>query len=420
MSRGRVLLLGADGFIGRHIGFALQQAGYDVLACARRPERLARMGFETLKADLRNPVTHKPSFWADHLRDAVGVVNAAGLLTGSDVRFQAVHCDAPQAVYAGMPEGCRAVLISAVGIDEADTAFARYRRAGEAIAAEHNAEILRPGLVLGDTSYGGSSLLRGLAACPLRTPVVGDGVQPFNPIHADDLATMVLHLLTLDSEPQTRVAGGPECVDQTQMIQAYRTWFGLPEVPVLRIPIAFANLLGQVGDVMRLGPISATAVSQLNAGVYAPHDPSLPPARPFSEFHRARPAGTQDLWHARLYLLLPIVRLTLALLWLASGLLGLLLPPDSFLPLIDANLPDAALIALARAGGLADLTIALALLRGWRLRLMAGVQLAMVAGYTLTFTFLAPGLWLLPLGGLLKNLPILILLVLHLVLEDER
>jgi len=45
---GTVLILGADGFIGRHLAFGLRAAGWRVLASARRPSRLARMGFDTL------------------------------------------------------------------------------------------------------------------------------------------------------------------------------------------------------------------------------------------------------------------------------------------------------------------------------------------------------------------------------------
>ena len=51
---------------------------------------------------------------------------------------------------------------------------------------------------------------------------------------------------------------------------------------------------------------------------------------------------------------------------------------------------------------------------------MALAQLTMVLGHTLAFSVLAPALWLLPLGGLLKNLPILALIALMAVLEEER
>ncbi len=420
----RVLVLGADGFIGRHIAFELRARGWEVLASARRTGRLEAMGFEVLGADLTRPETHDPAFWAPHL-EGRDLVNAAGLLTGSEAAFEAVHVKAPRAAYGALGADRRAVLISAVGIEAARTAFARWRRAGERVAPGR-VTILRPGLVLGDTSYGGSSLMRALAALPIRTPLIGDGAQPFDPIHAADLARLVEACLRLPVGPGPFEAGGPERVSQREMLAALRGWLGLAPVPALHLPAGLARALGRLGDAMRLGPVSATAVAQLGAGVSADgralnEATGLRP-RPFHAFLAARPAGTQDLWHARLYLLRPLLRLVLAALWLASGLLGLWLAPGTFLPLVPAagGLPDAALVALARAGGLADLAIAAAVLRGWRPRLMAGVQAGMVAAYTLAFTALAPALWLLPLGGLLKNLPILALIAVVAVLEEER
>lgn len=417
---GKVLIVGADGFIGRHLAFSLRAAGWQVVAHARRVDRLQQMGFEVLQADLARPEAADPAFWRARLAGVSHVVNAAGLLTGSEARFRAVHVAAPKAILDAMPKGARGVLISAVGIDASETAFARFRREGEAVAHTHGLTILRPGLVLGDTSYGGSSLLRALSGLPFLMPVVGQGDQPFNPIHATDLAQVVDHLLQNPQPGNPVEIGGPEEITQAGMIRAYRAWMGLPPARMMRLPLPVAKVLGRVGDALRMGPISATSVAQLSAGVLAKPSPHDPAPRGFSEFLNARPAGTQDLWHARLYLLRPLLRLVLAVLWLASGLLGLFLPADSFLPLLGGALPDGLAVALARLGGIVDLVIGVALIRAWRLRLLAGMQGAMIAAYTLVFSALAPGLWLLPLGGLLKNLPLLVLIGLHAVLEDER
>lgn len=400
----KVLVLGADGFIGRHIAFHLRDAGHEVLAQARRPGALAAMGFATLKADLTDPATHAPAFWRPHLEGA-HLISAAGLLTGSEAQFRAVHHDAPKAALAALDPGARAILISAVGL-QADTPFARWRRETEALF--QGKTILRPGLVMADTSYGGTSALRAFAALPFRVPVVGEGTQPFNPIHAADLAAIVAHHLTLP--PAVLEVGGPETLGLSDLTQLIRRWLGLPPRPLLRLPLPLARAMGRVGDALALGPISATAVTQLEAGVTAtPH----PMARGVSAFVLSRPAGTQDLWQARLYLLKPLVRLTLALLWLWSAVLGLTLSPAAF--------PEvAAPPLLARLGGLADLALALALLRNWRPRATALAQLALVAAYTAGLTALAPGLWLDPYGGLLKNLPILALILIHLALVEER
>lgn len=421
--RKRVLILGADGFIGRHIAFEFRAAGWQILACARRTRALKHMGFETLQADLSKAETHDPSFWGEHICDAV--INAAGLLNATEAVFEAVHIKAPEAVYRAMPDA-RKLLISAVGIDTPDTGFARWRRQGEILTRTHGAICLRPGLVLGDTSYGGSSLLRALASLPL-TPLPGGGAQVMNPVHAADLAHVVREIMEdpsdFDKDPHD--IGGPEAVTQAQMISGYRGWLGLAPCRNFTLPARLAALVGKIGDFMRLGPISSTALSQLETGVLADnatlaaqldHKP-----RGFTDFVNARPAGTQDLWQARLYLLRPLLRIALIFMWILSGLVGLFLPPETFLPMLDGTFfPDWALVTIARLGGIADLGIAWALLRGWRLKLMGMVQISLVVGYTIGLSLLAPALWLLPVGGLLKNLPILLLLVIFLILEEER
>ncbi|WP_333816374.1 SDR family oxidoreductase [Tabrizicola sp.] len=412
----RVLILGADGFIGRHLAFGLRAKAWAVTAQARNPRRLEAMGFATLRAELTDPASHSPAFWTPHLTEGAALINAAGVLTGPEAAFRAVHHDAPRAALQALHGP--ALLISAVGTG-ADTPFARWRRETEALFASHC--ILRPGLVLGDTSYGGSSLLRALAAMPLRLPVVGDGQQPFNPIHAADLAEVVAECLDTGLRGTWDI-GGPEVVTQSDLLSSYRRWLGLAEVPRLHLPTKVAMTLGHLGDALRIGPVSATAVAQLQAGVLADPAPLLArlKARPraVSTFLNARPAGTQDLWQARLYLLKPLIRLTLAALWLASALLGLTTPATSFVP--GLPLPEPLAVLLARGFGLLDLILGLALLRNWRPRPVALTQIALVLAYTAGLTVLAPALWLDPYGGLLKNLPILALLLTHLALVEER
>ncbi|MEH7827252.1 SDR family oxidoreductase [Gemmobacter denitrificans] len=413
----KVLVLGADGFIGRHIAFALRDAGHEVIASARRVDRLQAMGFRTLRTDLTDPASHAPGFWAD-VRDCT-VVNAAGLLAGTEAAFAAVYDHALRAVLAAVTGP--SLHVSAVGI-EADTPFARWRRVSEQVALDAGAMVLRPGLVMADTSYGGTSALRGFAALPFVTPVAGTGTQPFNPIHAADLAAVIAEML---AEPQPGVweVGGPEVLTQADLATSLRRWLGLRLVPVWRVPDRLARLAGRVGDVLRLGPISSTALRQLEQGVQTDPAPLLARLRTrprgFSAFQFDRPAGTQDLWQARLYLLKPLIRLTLAVMWLASAALGLFLPGRAFLQHLEA-VPEGLALIMARAGGLADLALGLALLRDWRPGLVARAQIALVLAYTAGLTLLAPDLWFDPFGGLLKNLPVLALILVHLALVEER
>jgi uncharacterized protein YbjT (DUF2867 family) len=421
----KVLILGADGFIGRHIAFALQREGWDVLASARRPSRLERMGFNTLRVDLNGSACHLVDFWRPYLKGVNFVFNAAGLLRANKAQFANAHIKAPAALYQAMRPNARGLLLSAVGIDKTQSNFAHYRREGEQVARDNGVFILRTGMVLADTSYGGSSLARSLAAVPFCLPSVGSEQQKLDPIHADDLAKVIRECLLHQNLGGQYDIGGAEIISQQEMLGGFRRWLGLPKVRRLRIPIREAHMLGRIGDVLRLGPFSRDAVTQLNAGVLADSDRLLAKIdfrpRGFSEFHANRPAGTQDLWHARLYLMRPVLRIALAAMWLFSGLIGLTLPASDFLPMLDSNLfSDNALITLARLGGLTDIVIGLALLRAYRLKQLVWIQATMIAGYTVVFTLLAPVLWLLPLGGLLKNIPLLVFIALHGILEDER
>jgi len=420
----RIFLLGADGFIGRHIATHLRACGYEVIACARRTRALERMGFEVFKADL----THGAD-WNQALQDCSAIVNAAGLLSGSEVAMQRVHAETPAKIYrAGKLAGVhKIILISAVGID-ADTPFARHRMAGEAVARESGLPtvILRPSLVLGETSYGGSSLLRALSALPFFMPVIGDGSQEFDPIHVDDLAASVRRAIEFNTlDGQTISVCGPERVTQEQMMHAFQSWLGRPTTRDLPLPLWFARKLGWLGDRLKLGPVSTAAVVQLEHGVTADyqtfHKTTGQTPRGFSEILAERPAGSQDLWHARLYLLRPTIRFALMFMWLISGLVGFFLPADRFMAgLSSVPLSDAALTFAARLAGLIDLAIALGLLLAWHLPKLATIQFAMVGVYTLAFGMLTPALWAEPYGGLLKNIPILCLILAHKILEEER
>ena len=424
MNKGTILLLGADGFIGRHFAYEFRALGYNPICVARRPQRLEQMGFETLAVDLINTTCHQPEFWTNALEQVDFVVNCAGLLNGSDHAFDAVHVTAPTALYRAFPNA-PTVLISAVGI-EAATPFATFRRKGEdaLINTANNPTVLRCGLVLAATSYGGSSMIRALAACPWRIPLIKDGSQQFNPVHATDLARLVIEALTKPTPNTPIEVGGPETLTLSELLTRYRRWLGLNDAKVLRMPAFLTKIIGIVGDFMRLGPISTTAITQLNSNVLAkteqlaPFETSL---RPASEFIQSQPAATQDLWHARMYLMKPIVRVSLIVLWVLSGLVGLFAPPADFLPYFaHLGMPDWVFTLLARGFGVVDLGIAWALIRGWRLREMAWIQIGIVLGYTVIIGILAPQLWADPIGGMIKNIPILALLLVHLILEEER
>jgi uncharacterized protein YbjT (DUF2867 family) len=425
-----VLLTGAGGFIGGHITAALLREGHEVVAAVRDPARMQRRfpAVRAIRADLNDLLA--PEDWSRFLDGVDAAVNCAGILTGGHGQsIDAVHDRAPSALFDGCEKAgvTKVVQISIVSIG-GDTAFARTKRQADdhlqTLALDWT--VLRPSLVLARDSYGGPSLMRALAACPLAIPLIGRGNQPFQPILAEDLAETVLAAL------DGRIPGrqilypcGPDRWTLREMTAAYRQWLGLRPVPFIRIPLFAVRPLAWLGERLGAGPVTTTALTQLEYGNEA--DPALfaektgiAPRR-LADFLADHPAGPADLWHARLYLARPLVLAALVLLWLASGVVGLLAPTAAAAPALAAlGIPETLLFPVKYATALLDIGIAALLLSRASARLVFHVQLWVVAGYTAALSWAAPGLWLDLFGPLVKNVPILALILVYRILREER
>lgn len=412
----RILVLGAAGFIGRHIISELISAGHEPVGAVRRVGDFTRSfpKAEAVACDLARDLS--VADWLPRLEHIDAVVNAAGLLRGADL--EAVHVTAPRALYQACEKSGvkRVVLISAISArPDVDTDYARTKLAGENLLKESGLDwvILRPSLIVAKGSYGGTSLLRGLAGLPLVTPLAGDGHYAFSPLHAQDLARSVRVVCeSADFGRRILEPAGPEVLSLRDLLARYRAWLGFPPVPCLPIPLSVMRFLAKLGDRIGGGPISSNTLAQLtvgNAGDGAAFAAAIGFApRSLAAFFAQEPAETQDRWHARLYFMAPVLKVALVLMWLVSALVGLF---------TGADLAKAALTAIGLgaqwtmpvvwATCLLDLAVAALLLLDRHGSRATMAQLVVIAGYTLVLTLALPGLWLDPLGPLIKNLPIL-------------
>lgn len=413
-----VLVLGGNGFIGGHVVAALLRRGHRVTVAMRHPPRppFPDDRLSHLQVDLARDVD--TSAWLPRLAGIDAVVNCAGILQARPgQKIDAIHHLGPAALFAACEAvGLRRVIhISAISArPDADTDYARSKCAGDAalMATALDWVILKPSLVHGAGGYGGTALMRALALFPLAIPLVGDGAAAFNPIHAEDLAADIADLVA-DHRVNRRVLEpmGPERVSLARILPVLRHWLGGGPAPFLRMPLPLVRLACRFGDLFG-GPMSTTALSQLLAGNDG--DPA-----PYAEAMGRRPRGfTASLaetpvppearWQARTYFARPALRTALVLVWLLSGLFGLLVPAAT----VTAT---AAVLGLGPGTGLAagygfcfvDLAIGLAVLLRYRPGWTAAVQVAVVAGYTLVLGIGLPALWLDPFGPLLKNLAVI-------------
>ena len=425
----RIMVLGAGGFIGRAIVAELIGHGHQVVA-VQRPGRSADAlppGAEALALDLARATS--PADWREAVRGVDMVVNAAGILRGA--QMEAVHVAMPVALHQAASEAGvrRVVLISAISArPDVPTDYAQSKLRGEAALRQCGLgwTILRPSLVYGEGSYGGTSLLRGLAALPWRVPLPGEGQFAFSPIHVRDLARAVREVCEDERHAgQVLDPCGPETLSLSDLLGRYRRWLGFGEARFVAVPMSVMRLLGRIGDRLGDGPVSTNSLVQLVAGNagdgegfartigFAP--------RSLGAALRESPAQVQDRWHARLFFLAPAIRWTLAMLWLVSALLGLGWGADQARAVVAGlGLPQAMADPLRWGGSALDLVIAALVLADRRGRIATGLQLLSVAGYSLVIGLAIPALWLDPLGPLLKNLPILVLILVHGAIAERR
>jgi uncharacterized protein YbjT (DUF2867 family) len=424
----RVLVVGANGFIGRHIVARLRAAGYDVVAAVRRPTAAA--GCRQLVCDFGRDTDAR--IWRPRLDGIGAVVNCAGILRETPrATFQSVHVDAPLALFRACADtGVRRVVqVSALGAAEDGEFIASKHRCDAALARlDLDWFVLRPSLVYSTRSaYGGTALLRALAVLPGILVVPGDGSQMLRPVAAQDLADAVVRIL---ADPALRGGVielvGPEVLALRDYLLAWRGWFGLGTPRVIGTPRRLADAAVAIGEFSGRGPLCRVIANLLERGRIGATDA---PATSAALLGRApssladalarRASELQDLILARWYLLRGLMLLTLALVWIGSGAVGLATP----LAAMQAALPGwprALLRGLALAGSGADLVLGMALLASRNTRLVLVLMLAAVTAYTLLIGIVAPRYWLDPFGSLLKNLPIAALLIALLALPTHR
>ena len=426
----RILLVGASGFIGRELFAALSRRGHAVVPAVRRVEASPPFGSEApIAIDLNRDMTVEA--WLPRLAGIDAVVNCAGILQGTRSQsIEAIHAHSPIALFRACERAGvrRVVQISAISAERAagtDYAVTKLAADDHLRASRLDWVVVRPSLVIARGAYGGTALFRGLAALPFAVPVPGDGAQSFQPIHVDDVASVVVQALETDALLRKTIDPvGPDVVPLRTLLADYRRWLGFAPARVVSVPASVVSIATRIGD--RLGgPINSTSLAQLEHGNTGDHAAFRAAtgidAAGWTEMLASRPAHTQDRWHSRLYFVRPLLRYSLALLWLVSGFAGLFaLREWSLVLAMRIHVPVLAAGTALVVACLLDLVLAVLLARRWRPRRLALVQVLVICGYTAVATLLWPSLWSEALGPLLKNLPVLAAVLALGAIEEER
>jgi len=426
-----ILLTGANGFLGRYLLASLVTAGHNVIPAVRRPAETDRLlpAPASIAVDFNRDT--QPEDWVPRLAGIDVVINCSGILQGRlGQSIQAIHADAPKALFTACKiVGIKRVIqISAISAEAgAGTAYAETKRDADDYLATTDLDwvILRPSLVYGEGAYGGTALFRAFAALPFVLPLIGRGEQVFQPIHIDDVSATILALLA-DPSIRHKVIDpvGAETLTLRQILIDLRRWLGYAPARIVEVPLILIKITAKIGDIVG-GPVNTTALRQLafgNVGDSAAFIKStgIQPRRWHAAL-LARPSQAQDRWHARMYFLRPLLRWALAIMWLVSGIVGVVQPAKITIPLMAGfGLSGVAAQSAVWMTCVGDIAIGIALLSRWKQSWVCVIQLAFVAAYTIGLSLTQPALWLDLFGPILKNVPIMAAILVLAAVEPDR
>jgi uncharacterized protein YbjT (DUF2867 family) len=423
----RILVTGATGFIGGAVVEALLARGHvpvpavrDVAAAKRRWPRL-----EPVQADFVHDLD--PATWSPRMAGIDAVVNAVGILREHGRQtFAALHSAAPRALFAAAAGAgvTRIVQVSALGADAgARSGYHLSKREADDFlrTLPVQATVIQPSVVFAPQGASAGAFLA-LASLPL-TALPGGGVQLLAPVHLHDVVEAIVRALDADTPPALVHAVGPDCMRMRDYLDRLRRQLGRGPLRVLPVPMPLVRLAARVMAHVPGSIVDPETIAMLERGNCAPADG-------FAELLGRRPRAVdaflpahEAAGHRRaiaLRLLLPLLRISIALVWLVTGIVSMgLYPVDESRALLARTGLTGVFADIALYGAAAlDLVLGLLMLLPIDRRPVYLAQIALVLGYTVIISIALPEFWLHPYGPVLKNLPMLA--ALWLLYETDR
>lgn len=423
----RILLTGASGFIGKHLQAALLAEGHHVVSAMRTPPNGAIAGLTYLHADFTKDT--QKAVWLARLRNIDVVINAVGIFRESAGQsFAALHTDAPCALFSACLDSPTVQLVlqlSALGADEhAETRYHLSKKAADDFLAALplRAVILQPSLVYGKEGAS-ARIFKTLASMPFCVRF-GNADQLVQPIHVDDVVDAIVSLVRApppagDGPTVRRIAlVGPQALSFTSYLAQLRAAMEMGKLPILRLPRVLARALAW----LRIGLLDPDALRMLDRGNSADPAPTIgllgrAPRAPASFVDDPGAERAQ----AKLGWLLPMLRLSIAFVWLATAYVSAAVyPPELSYELLErTGVPPALGPLMLYGAAVFDLLLGLGILLLARRRWLWLAQLVLIGFYTVVIAWKLPEFLWHPYGPLTKNVPMLAAIWLLYQLEEK-
>ncbi|MBM2765754.1 SDR family oxidoreductase [Burkholderia anthina] len=406
-----ILVCGANGFIGRALSARLEAGGHRVLRGVRRAA-----GPRDVEIDFAKDVD--ADAWLARLEGVDVVVNAVGILADRrGATLDTVHRAAPCALFtACCRTGVRRVIqISALGVERGDTPYFASKHAADRFlqTLPLDSRIVRPALVYG-VSGTSARFFRMLASLPVHVLPAG-GHQRLRPVHVDDLAELVARLVDATAAGERVIdAVGADEVEYRDMLGGYRAALGFRPAARIALPGPLVGAAAALSGAIPGAMLTRDTWTMLRGGNTG--DPAAITAvlgRPPRGLRHFIGADADALRHDALAMWRrPLLRGALAIVWIWTAIVSAFVHPrsDSLAMLAHAHLTGLpALIALYAACAL-DFAFGVTTVVAPSRRLWVA-QGALIVAYSAVIAVTMPALLAEPFGPVLKNVPILAILL---------
>lgn len=427
-----ILVTGANGFVAREIIIRLASQGHRITGCVRNASTCVLFddNIRIIQIDFQSN-TDK-SQWLPHLLNIDIVINCVGVFqTTTSKEMWDIHYNAPRALFDACQEtGVKKIIhISALGVDKSDVEYAKSKLAIETHLQSLSIDsvIMRPSFVYGKGSYGGSSLFRGLAGLPFFIPLPGGGQQLLQPVHVHDLVRIVEKSLDLKGK-QLLCAVGSEKLSLQSLLNKMRAWLGFKKAINISVPLFLIRLSAKFGDFFRNAPLSTTGVKLMvidnvvsdetfdqlkNTIGFTP--------RSFTDGLHEMTSAVQDRWHARIFFLRPVLRISIALLWIFTGVISIVCANRFGFPLLtQAGIQPSLQAILLYSASIVDILLGILVLYNYRLKVVGTLQIILMFIFTMIVSFQLPQYWLHPFAPIAKNIPLIVATLVMMALESDR
>ena len=421
----RILLTGVTGFIGSHLMKRLLSDGHEIVACARQAERKQKLvpSVRWLSCDFARDTT--PDIWLNRLDGIDIAINTVGIIKQrGEQSFDNVQARAPMALFSACDQkGIKVIQVSALGADlEGQPEFLDTKRQADTFlqSLAIDSIIVYPSLVIG---RGGTSTatFNTMSAC-LVTPLLGDGDQKVQPIHIDDVTGAISHMVEHwpGGKAQHQLVG-PEVLSTAQLYTTIREWLGLGVPRFLRVPLTVVRSIANLGDRTGVGMLNSDSLRMLLEARTPEATYSGYQSKPLRESLALNPAETADRMGAHVGYTRPLILWSLIFIWIFTGLTSAFFDIESsYAFMATGGITGATAGAFIYFGAAFDFALGVAMIKGYRLRLVFSSQITLMLVYMVCISFIDPAQWLLPFGPITKNLTLLAATLFLFVTEPKR